>query len=124
MKQAADVLYLWYVAEPAKPRPVGTLRLVNRGRGVSLQYADRWLAAGFAISEDLPLTSTEFIPAARDEAAGALEDARPDRWGERVIQVLEKPSRLSIHRPRFPGAAARAVRGGVAKARGVSAVSW
>jgi len=96
VKQAADVLYLWYLAEPAKPRPVGTLRLVNRGRGVSLQYADSWLAAGFAISEDLPLTNTEFFPAARDEAAGAIEDARPDRWGERVIQVLEKPSRLSL----------------------------
>lgn len=96
MKQAADVLYLWYLAAPAQPRLVGTLRLVNRGRGVSLQYSDGWLAAGFAISEDLPLTSTEFFPPGRDEAAGAVEDARPDRWGERVIQVLEKPSRLSL----------------------------
>jgi serine/threonine-protein kinase HipA len=96
MKQAADVLHLWYLGEPAQPRLVGTLRLVNRGRGVSLQYADNWLAAGFAISEDLPLTNTEYFPAARDEAAGAVEDARPDRWGERVIQVLERPSRLSL----------------------------
>lgn len=96
MKQAPDTLYLWYLAEPAQPRLVGTLRLVNRGRGVSVQYVDSWLAAGFAISEDLPLTDAEFFPAERDAAAGAVEDTRPDRWGERVIQVLEKPSRLSL----------------------------
>jgi serine/threonine-protein kinase HipA len=29
-------------------------------------------------------------------AAGAVDDARPDRWGERVIQSIDKPARLSI----------------------------
>lgn len=96
MKRAADVLHLWYVARPGQSRWAGTLRLVNRARAVSLQYADDWLAHGFAISEDLPLTGTEFFPAGRDEAAGAVEDARPDRWGERVIQAIEKPERLSL----------------------------
>ncbi len=96
MTQAPDLLYLWYVAAPEEPRLVGSLRLVNRGRAVSLRYADSWLAIGFAISEDLPLIDTEFFPSEKDHAAGAVEDARPDRWGERVIQVLEKPGRLSL----------------------------
>lgn len=29
-------------------------------------------------------------------AAGAVDDARPDRWGERVIRNLYKPGRLSV----------------------------
>ena len=32
----------------------------------------------------------------RDSAPGAVDDARPDRWGERVIRLLDKPSRLSL----------------------------
>ena len=96
MKQAPDELHLWYVGDPMQPLRVGTLRLVNQGRSVSLQYAQSWLERGFAISEDLPLRGTEYLPQGRDEAVGAVEDARPDRWGERVIQYLEKPTRLSL----------------------------
>jgi serine/threonine-protein kinase HipA len=29
-------------------------------------------------------------------AVGAVDDARPDRWGERVIQYLDRPARLSL----------------------------
>ena len=32
-----DDLYLWYLADPADPRYVGQLRLVDAGKGVSLQ---------------------------------------------------------------------------------------
>jgi serine/threonine-protein kinase HipA len=95
-KRAPDELQLWYVGDPKQPLHVGTLRLVNQGRSVSLQYAAPWLERGFAISEDLPLQDTEYVPHGRDEVVGAVEDARPDRWGERVIQYLEKPARLSL----------------------------
>lgn len=95
-RQAPDELHLWYLGEPKLPLHVGTLRLVNQGRGVSLQYARSWLEQGFAISEDLPLRDIEYVPQRRDEVVGAVEDARPDRWGERVIQHLEKPTRLSL----------------------------
>lgn len=95
-RQAPDQLHLWFVADPQQPVHVGALRLVNRGRGVSLQYAPAWLARGFALSEDLPLRDIEYVPHDRDEVVGAVEDARPDRWGERVIQYLEKPTRLSL----------------------------
>lgn len=32
-----DILYLWFLGDPGAPRFVGTLRLVDAGKGVSLQ---------------------------------------------------------------------------------------
>jgi serine/threonine-protein kinase HipA len=79
---------------------IGTLRQVSRFthgiNGVSLQYAPSWLAHGFALSEDLPLIPSEQFPLHADSAAGAVDDARPDRWGERVIRFLMRPPRLSL----------------------------
>jgi serine/threonine-protein kinase HipA len=94
-------LFLWFVADPAKPRYVGALNLVAAGKGVSLHYGREWLASGFALSEDLPLTNTEFLPQGRlgadaPRAVGAVDDARPDRWGEKVIRFVDKPQRLSL----------------------------
>ena len=95
--QPRDRLYLWWLAQPAQPLLVGQLELVRATRGVSLRYADRWVEQGFALSEDLPLLrGQEFLPRERDSAAGAVDDARPDRWGERVIRFLDKPPRLSL----------------------------
>ncbi len=94
-------LFLWFVADPAKPQYVGALNLVAAGKGVSLHYGPDWLASGFALSEDLPLTNTEFLPQGRlgadaPRAVGAVDDARPDRWGEKVIRFVDKPQRLSL----------------------------
>ena len=91
-----NVLHLWFLANPAVPRHVGQLRLVEAGKGVSLQYAVPWLSDGFPLSEDLPLTDSEHLPRWKGMAAGAVDDARPDRWGERVIQALDRPARLSL----------------------------
>ena len=91
-----DSMFLWYLGAPAQPVPVGTLRLLRSLRGVSLQYDAAWLRSGFALSEDLPLIDSEFLPVQKDSAAGAVDDARPDRWGERVIRVIHKPERLSL----------------------------
>lgn len=91
-----DALHLWFVGDPARPRLVGELQLVSAGKGVSLSYAASWLTSGFALSEDLPLIAGEFLPRHKGMAAGAVDDARPDRWGERVIQFLDKPRRLSL----------------------------
>jgi serine/threonine-protein kinase HipA len=91
-----DDLYLWFLADPARPRYVGQLRLVEAGKGVSLQYGLQWLADGFPLSEDLVLTDIEQLPRWKGMAVGAVDDARPDRWGERVIQYLDKPARLSL----------------------------
>ncbi len=96
-----DDLYLWCLDDPATPRYVGALRLVSAGKGVSLHYGKAWLATGFALSEDLPLVDNEFLPPGRlssdaQRAAGAVDDARPDRWGEKVIRFVDKPKRLSL----------------------------
>ncbi|MBH1988725.1 MAG: HipA domain-containing protein [Myxococcaceae bacterium] len=92
-----DTLFLWYVAKPSDPKLIGELRLVQSSRGVSLCYVDSWVQTGFSLSEDLPLQAGhEFLPMEKDSAVGAVDDARPDRWGERVIRLLNKPSRLSL----------------------------
>ena len=94
-----DTLALWWLADPRSPRLVGSLQLVRRsGRqpgGVSLTYAAEWLQSGIALSEDLPLRAGEVMPSEPDAAAGAVDDGRPDRWGERVIRLIERPPRLS-----------------------------
>ncbi len=87
---APDQLFLWFLGQPAQPRLVGELNLVRTVRGVSLTYAAEWLERGFALSEDLPLVGQEFLPSHKDIAVGAVDDARPDRWGERVIRFLER----------------------------------
>jgi serine/threonine-protein kinase HipA len=94
--QVTDELYLWWLGNPRAPVLIATLRLLHATRGVSLQYADGWLRNGFALSEDLPLTDIEHRPIERDSAAGAVDDARPDRWGERVVRFVDRPPRLSL----------------------------
>ncbi len=97
--QPQDRMSLWWLGEPAAPRLVGSLLLADSARKVGLQYAPEWRArgtGGFALSEDLPLQTGLFLPPERDMAAGAVDDARPDRWGERVIRLIDRPTRLSL----------------------------
>ena len=94
--KVVDRLYLWWLAAPTQPGLIGELNLVKTGlRGVSLTYAPGWLRQGIALSEDLPLSDIEHLPKEKDAAAGAVDDARPDRWGERVIRHIDRPPRLS-----------------------------
>lgn len=95
--QPVDQMFLWLLAHPEKPVFIGELNLIRNLRGVSLRYAESWRKFGFPLSEDLPLQGQdEFFPKEKDCAVGAVDDARPDRWGEQVIRVLDKPSRLSL----------------------------
>lgn len=94
--RVTDQLFLWFLTDPAQPVLIGELNATRSPRGVSLRYVDEWLSRGFALSEDLPLGSGEHFPREKDTAAGAVDDARPDRWGERVIKFLDKPPRLSL----------------------------
>src|SRR4051812_367218 len=91
-----DALSLWWLGDPAQPRPIGTLHLAGGGRSVALAYGAGWLEQGFALSDDLPLRPGLFVPPEKDLAAGAVDDARPDRWGERVIRKFERSPRLSL----------------------------
>ena len=94
--QTQDAMSLWWLGDSASPRLVGQLFLAEGNRKVGLEYDTTWLQSGFALSEDLPLARGVFLPKERDMAAGAVDDARPDRWGERVIRNLYKPARLSV----------------------------
>lgn len=94
--QPADRLYLWWLKDPGQPTLVGQLDLMRSTAGVAVRYAPSWLREGLALSEDLPLIDQEFLPAERGAAAGAVDDARPDRWGERVIRMIDRPPRLSL----------------------------
>ena len=92
----SDRLFLWLLTRPDEPLFVGELQLIRATQGVSLTYAPSWLQRGFALSEDLPLIAQEFLPTEKNTAAGAVDDARPDRWGEQVIRFIDKPPRLSL----------------------------
>lgn len=91
-----EALHLWWLGRPDSPVLVGELRIARKTKGVSLRYGEAWLKSGFALSEDLPLDPREFFPVEQETAAGAVDDARPDRWGERVIRFLDKPPRLAV----------------------------
>ena len=90
-----DRLFVFWLRNPAEPRLVGTLDLSPRLKGGVFQYADAWIKDGGSLSPDLPLQAGEFFPEA-EHLPGALDDARPDRWGERVIRHIDAPKRLSI----------------------------
>jgi serine/threonine-protein kinase HipA len=94
--EPSNRLYLWLLTRPQQPVPIGELNLIRSSQGVSLRYADAWLQRGFPLSEDLPLIDEEFLPTEKGVAVGAVDDARPDRWGERVIRFIDKPARLSL----------------------------
>lgn len=94
--QPSDSLYLWWLGHPETPVFIGELRMARATKGVSLRYGQAWIKSGFALSEDLPLVEKEFFPVEKETAVGAVDDARPDRWGERVIRFLDKPPRLSV----------------------------
>jgi serine/threonine-protein kinase HipA len=86
---------LWWLGLTA-PQLIGQLVLAENNRKVGFAYADEWLQNGFALSDDLPLSNDLYLPKELDAAAGAVNDARPDRWGERVIRHIFKPARLSL----------------------------
>ncbi len=95
------VLHLWFLGIPSAPIYIGLLKLEDDGDGISLLYNAAWLTAGFPLSKDLPLLSNRHQPpdillSNSQRAAGAVDDARPDRWGEKVIRFVDKPDRLSL----------------------------
>ena len=103
-----DAMALWWLGQTqGRPLLVGQLHLAAGRRKVALQYDPAWLARGFALSPDLPLQPGAFLPAERNTAAGAVDDARPDRWGEQLIRALYRPGRLSVLELLYFGAPSR-----------------
>ena len=91
-----DQLYVWALVDPSNPTLVGELKLSRLVSDcATFAYAPQWW--NFPLSEDLPIMAGQtFRAGVRGSAPGALDDARPDRWGERVIRHIDRPARLSI----------------------------
>lgn len=91
-----DTLYVWMLVDPANPTLVGEVRLsqLEANRAI-FRYTPTWW--NFPLSEDLPLIAgQDFTAHEGGSAPGALDDARPDRWGERIIRAIDHPARESI----------------------------
>ena len=91
-----DRLYVWALVDPSNPVLVGEVSL---SRLVPDCAAFSYAPAGWScpLSEDLPIVAGQsFSAGQRGSAPGALDDARPDRWGERIIRHIDHPARLSI----------------------------
>ena len=91
-----DRLYVWAMVNPQAPTLVGEVSLSRLVADcATFSYAPGWW--NFALSEDLPLIQGQVFSAGeRSTAPGAIDDARPDRWGERIIRHVDRPARLSI----------------------------
>ncbi|MBO9172260.1 MULTISPECIES: type II toxin-antitoxin system HipA family toxin [unclassified Rhizobium] len=88
-------LAVWYLENPLDPRLVGQVKLEASNRRCLLELDDEWRRSGFPLSPDLTLDKKVHAPLKDMVAPGAIEDAMPDRWGERMIRVVSRPSRMS-----------------------------
>ena len=91
-----DKLYVWILLDPSNPTLVGEVALSQLVSDcATFAYAPEWW--NFPLSEDLPVIAGHtFSARTSGSAPGALDDARPDRWGERIIRHIDRPARLSI----------------------------
>lgn len=105
-QKSPDRLYAWMLTDPKNPRLVGEITRQNNG-DVGLTYDPQWIEGGFSLSDDMPLAAHTFTPLHRTDrqsgAPGALDDARPDRWGEKVIRYLYKPGASVFENLYFAG---------------------
>ncbi|MDP2020367.1 MAG: type II toxin-antitoxin system HipA family toxin [Hydrogenophaga sp.] len=91
-----DTLFVWALVNPAAPTLVGKLQLSQLVPDcATFAYDASWWQ--FPLSEDLPLVPGQtFSTGEKGSVPGAIDDARPDRWGERIIRQIERPARLSV----------------------------
>ncbi|WP_087000639.1 type II toxin-antitoxin system HipA family toxin [Rhizobium sullae] len=88
-------LAVWYLENPLHPLLVGRVKLEAGNRRCLLELDDDWRRSGFHLSPDLTHDKKVHAPLKDMVAPGAVEDAMPDRWGERMIRVVSRPSRMS-----------------------------
>ena len=88
-------LYCWYLGNPEHPVPVGNVQLEISMRRCILITDPSWSRSGFNLTPDMSREQRIHIPAGNLRVPGAIDDAMPDRWGERMIRVIPNPSRMS-----------------------------
>lgn len=91
-----DQLFVWAMVNPSAPTLVGEVGLSQLVADcATFTYAPDWW--NFPLSEDMPIVSGQVFSAGHKHTApGAIDDARPDRWGERIIRHIDRPARLSV----------------------------
>jgi len=93
---AMTSMWVWYLADPSAPQRVGTVTLMPTTKRCSFVYDGEWEKTGFALSPDMPTkTGRPIVPPTDRDAPGALEDAMPDRWGQSMIRVVDRPRRVT-----------------------------
>lgn len=68
--------------DPARDARYARRDAQGRGQRYSLEYSDAWLAGGFELGPDVPLSRGRQFSR---KAFGFIEDASPDRWGRTLI---------------------------------------
>lgn len=77
-------LFCWYLEDPKTPRIVGEVRLEANARTCILLLDPEWQRSGFDLIPDMSSRQRLHVPRGDERAPGVLDDAMPDRWGERV----------------------------------------
>ena len=90
-----DSLYCWYLGDPEQSVLVGEVQLDVRARSCILMIDPSWSKSGFDLVPYMPKEQRLHAPMGDLRAPGAIDDAMPDRWGERMIRVIFRPSRMS-----------------------------
>lgn len=87
MTSDSPAVYVWTWL-PGATKPVVAGRLDPAGNVLAFTYGQSYLAREDAIPlylPELPLGENQTVPLTTGDAAGAITDAAPDAWGQRVI---------------------------------------
>ncbi|QYY33564.1 HipA N-terminal domain-containing protein (plasmid) [Cupriavidus pinatubonensis] len=90
-----DHLFVWFYPPPGHdPLLCGRLDLIG-GRQCLFSYAPEYLnrSNAIALCPDLPLLERQYVASAGVEMHPIFEDAGPDRWGRRVMDLAVNPRR-------------------------------
>lgn len=101
-------------------RIVGMLAETRDGRG-AFQYADEWLAHGFAISPfSLPLEDKVFVPKGYELEGlfGVFADSLPDGWGRLLVDWMLREKKIA------PSAVGAVTRLGIVGMGGMGALEY
>lgn len=90
-----DRLFCWDLGNPISPRLIGEVKLEASARTCILLLDPAWQRSGFDLTPGMSNAKTRHPTEPGLRLPGALDDAVPDQWGERMIRVISRPSRMS-----------------------------
>lgn len=90
-----DRLFCWDLGNPISPRLIGEVKLEASARTCILLLDPAWQRSGFDLTPGMSNAKTRHPTEPGLRLPGALDDAVPDQWGERMIRVISRPPRMS-----------------------------